>query len=254
MLNKWIPVDKLPVLEADEIQLWRIQLNGDAELCEHYNSLLSLKEQAQANRCRSGQAREHFTVGRACLRILLGNALGIDPGSIEISTGVNGKPEIPNVGGHSIFFNVGHSKNTILIALGHQGALGVDVEYFDRLTNIMEVARYNFTDDETSSLAAIADEETRIQVFYRYWTRKEAIAKADGRGLLLPLSSFDVSHGPAKLHPVRLQESSDDEGKLYFVSDLDLGNEAAGAIAFESPDCRSTELIFPVNDMVHRIP
>jgi 4'-phosphopantetheinyl transferase len=247
MLSNWIPVNALPRLETDEVQLWRIQLDGTSGLSERYNSLLSPSEQAHASRFRLDQAREHFIVGRACLRVLLGNAFGADSSSIEIETGVNGKPETHFFNASNIFFNVAHSKNTILIALGRQGVLGVDVEYFDRLTDIMEVARCNFTEDENASLAAIADWEARTRVFYRYWTRKEAVAKADGRGLLLSLSSFDVSYDSTNLHPVRVSESADEEGKLYFVSDLDLGNEAAGAIALESPSCNVTRLIFPLD-------
>jgi 4'-phosphopantetheinyl transferase len=247
MLSNWIPVDALPPLEADEVQLWRIQLNGTPDPSERYNSLLTSSEQAHGSRFRLDQARQHFIVGRACLRTLLGNAFGADCHSIEIGTGAHGKPETRFFNASKIFFNVAHSKNTILIALGRQGALGVDVEYFDRLTDIMEVARCNFTEDETASLDSIADSEARTRTFYRYWTRKEAIAKADGRGLLLPLSSFDVSHDPTSLHPVRINEFTDDGGKLYFVSDLDLGDEAAGALALESPSCKVTRLIFPLD-------
>jgi 4'-phosphopantetheinyl transferase len=247
MLSNWIPVDALPPLEGDEIQLWRIQLNGTPGLCERYNSLLSPPEQAHASRFRLDQAREHFIVGRGCLRILLGNASGTDSRSIDIGTGAHGKPETHLFNASNIFFNVAHSKNTILIALGRQGVLGVDVEYFDRMTDIMEVARFNFTKGETASLAAIVDMEARKRAFYRYWTRKEAIAKADGRGLLLSLSSFDVSHDSTNLHPVRVRESAEEEGKLYFVSDLELGDEAAGALALESPSCRVARLIFPLD-------
>jgi 4'-phosphopantetheinyl transferase len=246
MLNNWIPVDTLPHLEHDKVQLWRIQLSDATNPNEHYNSLLSPLEQAHAERYRHAQAREHFTIGRACLRILLGNAVGIDSHSVEISAGVHGKPETPAVGGQSIFFNVGHSKDTILIALSRQGALGVDVEYFDRQTDIMEVAHANFMKEEINSLSSIADPKARIRLFYRYWTRKEAVAKADGRGLLLSLSSFDVSHESTNLHPVRVSESPADGGKLYFVSDLDLGSEAAGALALEFSNCRVTRLIFPI--------
>jgi 4'-phosphopantetheinyl transferase len=247
MLSNWIPVDALPPLEADEVQLWRIQLNGTPDLSERYNSLLSSSEQAHGRRFRLDQARQHFIVGRACLRTLLGNAFGADAHSIEIGTGVHGKPETHFFNASKIFFNVAHSKNMILIALGRQGALGVDVEYFDRLTDIMEVARCNFTEDETASLAAIVNSEVRTKTFYRYWTRKEAVAKADGRGLLLSLSSFDVSHDSTSLHPVRVSDSSDEGGKLYFVSDLDLGDKAAGALALESPSCKVTRLIFPLD-------
>ncbi len=234
-------------MEADEVQLWRIQLNGAPSLSERYNALLSPPEQAHASRFRLDQAREHFIVGRACLRTLLGNAFGTDSHSIEIGTGVHGKPETHFFNASNIFFNVAHSKDTILIALGRQGVLGVDVEYFDRPTDIMEVARCNFTEDENISLAAIEDSEARTRAFYRYWTRKEAVAKADGRGLLLPLSSFNVSHDSTNLHPVRVSESPDEVGKLYFVSDLDLGDEAAGALALEAPNCKVTRMLFPLD-------
>jgi 4'-phosphopantetheinyl transferase len=247
MLSNWIPVDVLPALKDGEVQLWQIQLSGKSGLSERYSALLSPSEQAHASRFRHGQAREHFTVGRACLKILLGNALAVDALSIKIETGPNKKPEIRLLNGDNIFFNVAHSKNTILIAFGRQGRVGVDVEYFDRLTDMMEIARSNFTEDEITSLAAIAEPEARNRVFYRFWTRKEAVAKADGRGLLLSLSSFDVSHNSTILHPVRVSEPSDRDGKLYFVSDLDLGDEAAGAIALESPSCKVTRLIFPLD-------
>jgi 4'-phosphopantetheinyl transferase len=246
MLSNWIPVDTLPVLDDNEVQLWRIHPSDAANSGEHYSALLSPLERAHAERYRQAQAREHFIIGRACLRILLGNVIGIDSKSINISAGRHGKPETPPVDGQSIFFNVAHSKDTILIALGRQSALGVDVEYFDRKTDIMEVASSNFTEEETNTLASIADQEVRIRLFYRYWTRKEAVAKADGRGLLLSLSSFDVSHESTHLHPVRLNDSPGKNGTLYYVSDLDLGSEATGALALESSNCRVAEFIFPL--------
>ena len=120
------------------------------------------------------------------------------------------------------------------------------MEYFDRATDIMEVAHHNFTASESRTLAAIADRQIRIETFYRYWTRKEAVLKADGRGLIASLSSFDIAFESVNLHPVRIAESPDDLGKLFFVSDLSLGIEAAaGAIALESPDSPVRQLIFP---------
>jgi 4'-phosphopantetheinyl transferase len=109
----------------------------------------------------------------------------------------------------------------------------------------MEVAQANFTEDETNSLTALTEPKARIRTFYRYWTRKEAIGKADGRGLLLPLASFDVSPASMNSHPIRVSESRDKEGKLYFVTDLDLGDRVAGALALEASESRVKRLIFP---------
>jgi 4'-phosphopantetheinyl transferase len=235
-----------PLLEDDEVHLWRIDLANTAGLTSHYTSLLNPSEQADASRRRAGQVRDHFTIGRACLKILLGNALQMDPREVIIATGIHGKPETPSIGRRSISFNLAHSKDTLLIAIRRHGAVGVDVEYFDRTTDIMEVAQANFTETESDSLRAIADHEARLRTFYSYWTRKEAIGKADGRGLLLPLTSFDVSFEPTNSHPVRVNELAGQQGKLYFVSDLDLGDKATGALALETSTSRVHHLIFPL--------
>ncbi len=246
MPNKWNLVDVLPSLQDDEVHLWRIDLTGTTSPADRYSSLLSAPEQADAARRRVGQTRDHFIIGRACSRILLGDAFGIDPNKVNIAKGRHGKPEVAPIGGSSISFNIAHSKDTVLIALGRQGAVGVDVEYLDRSTNIMEIARGNFTKNEAASLAAIADPEARLSAFYRYWTRKEAIGKADGRGLLLPLTSFDVAFEPIDLRPVCVDESPDRPVKQYFVSDLDLGHKAMGALALETAECRVNRLVFPL--------
>jgi len=245
MSSQWRLITALPPFEDDEVQLWRIDLAAAAGSANQYISILSTSEQADASRRRIGQVRDHFTFGRACLRVLIGNALRIDPRDVTITKGIHGKPETPAIGGCSLSFNLAHSHGTLLVALRQQGAVGVDVEHFDRSTDIMEIAQANFTEDEAGSLAAITDPEARLQLFYRYWTRKEAIGKADGRGLLLPLASFDVAFEPMNSHPIRVTESPGDEGKLYFISDLDLGESVAGALALESSESRVSRMIFP---------
>ena len=38
-----------------------------------------------------------------------------------------------------------------------------------------------------------------LQAFYHYWTAKECLSKADGRGLNLPLASLKIEEGVAFL-------------------------------------------------------
>lgn len=243
MTNQWSLVNRLPPLEDREVHLWRIDLADVPSHIGGYISLLTAGEQAEASRRRIGQVRDHFTIGRACARILIGNALGMNPREINLTKGIHGKPEISAINGHAISFNLAHSQSTLLIALRRNGAIGVDVEYFDRSTDIMEVAHANFTESESKALAAITDPEEQLRTFYRYWTRKEAIGKADGRGLLLPLASFDVSFEPINSRPVPVSEPP---GKLYFVTDLDLGDRIAGALALESHETPIRSMIFPL--------
>ena len=250
LTNQWIPVRHLPQLEDNEVHLWRIDLTDFASHLPQFASLLTPIDQVEAGR-KIGQARDHFTIGRACVRLLIGNALEIDPRELTLIKGAHGKPEILPVAGRNVFFNLAHSKNTLLIALRRHGALGVDVEYLDRSIDVMEVAQANFTKQESNTLAAIADPRTRYITFYRYWTRKESIGKADGRGLLLPLASFDVSFESMHAHPVHLNESPDQDPKLYLVSDLDLGDMATGALALESSPSRIRQLDFSLFSAIY---
>jgi 4'-phosphopantetheinyl transferase len=244
MSSQWNSVHILPHLLAHEVQLWRIDL-GDTFDSAYYASLLTPSELADANRRRAGEVRDHFTIGRACLRVLLGNAVGIDIRDITITKGAHGKPSIPTTGDTRISFNIAHSKNTLLIAIGRQEAIGVDVEYIDRSVDLMEVAQANFTEDEIARLLSIRDKDEQQKTFYTYWVRKEAIAKADGRGLLLAMNSFDVSADSMNHHRVEVKEPG--RSQSYFVSDLELGDEIAGALALTSPECKLHQLIFPLD-------
>jgi 4'-phosphopantetheinyl transferase len=63
------------------------------------------------------------------------------------------------------------------------------------------VAAHHFAEDEQTQLRALPAQQ-QVTGFYLCWTRKEAILKAVGTGLTLPLDSFSVSlrpDAPAKL-------------------------------------------------------
>ena len=67
------------------------------------------------------------------------------------------------------------------------------------------MAENHFSPTELAALSSL-EGEAWLEGFYHCWTRKEAILKAEGVGLNLPLYSFDVSlipGLPAKLLGVR---------------------------------------------------
>jgi len=70
------------------------------------------------------------------------------------------------------------------VALAAHGHVGVDVE---PITASPAVSRWCFDQDEQRLLAEL-DEVSRCREITRSWVRKEAVAKALGMGLSLPLS------------------------------------------------------------------
>jgi 4'-phosphopantetheinyl transferase len=219
----------LPKLQSDTLQLWQLDLADTAGLEPIAERFLTKAEMDRAVRLRAGRVRDQFITTRACLRHLLGSVLGIRPIDVEIENTSYGKPElsIPEV-----FFNVTHSGNTALIAISLLGPIGVDIERINAETDVMELAAHSFSPSEYGTLKSLAPDE-RQQAFFQCWTQKEAVMKADGRGLSIPLSSFEVPVIQATATAVRLEQ-----GQTYFVTNFEIGEGYAGAYAMETiPEC-----------------
>lgn len=87
--------------------------------------------------------------------------------------------------------NVSHTGDYVLAAVGRSGALGIDVER----TQAPPDARALATGLHPTEQLALARLGHAGHAFMRCWTRKEAIAKATGMGLSLPLDTFAVDCG-----------------------------------------------------------
>lgn len=253
MADGWQSVALLPVLEAGELQVWRINLAEATESEDIYQRHLSEEERNRADRLRAGQVRMQFLVARTCLRVLLGNILGLPAGRVPITLSAYGKPETAALDGKPIWFNVAHSRETILIAICREGRVGIDLEYLDRETDVLEVARNSLTGSEFGEIEKTRDPVLRRCRFFRCWTRKEAVVKADGRGLSLPLDSFEVpAMAPARWTPVQLPgglgyTQPAKRPRTLFVSDLALGEGVAGAFAVETDGLRLRTFELPLN-------
>jgi 4'-phosphopantetheinyl transferase len=244
--GEWKSVAMPPLLKENELQLWRIVLDDPAGILPTCTSILSPEEQDRANRRRIGQVRNQFVLARACLRILLGHQLLISPRDVPIVADFHGKPGTPGLNGKKVSYNIAHSQDTILIALCRQGSVGVDVEHIDRAVDIMEIAQEAFNQNETMKLAAVEDPDYRRLAFYRCWTQKEAVVKADGRGLSLLLSTFEVPIHSTRFTPVLISRDSGGQGRLYFVTEIPLGRKGmVGALALESANYQINMLDFP---------
>ena len=202
-----------------------------------------------------------FVVGRATLRILLGHLLSMDPLKVPIITDTWGKPNTPGDSDRLIFYNVAHSSDTVLIALNSGGSVGVDLEKIDRNMEVLEMAPQALGNRPTEQLRLVPSTSSRAEIFYRYWAKREAISKADGRGLLLPMDAFDIplvermdgNDAERVWKTVRVQADPTEAPRHFAVSEIALGKEFAAAIAVEGPVVALRQLVFPVSG-VYRSP
>jgi len=236
--SAWRTTQAIPALLEGELHIWRIDIPGSPSLLDRCLSCLTPEELSRANRRKLPRARHEFILGRGALRILLAAATNLQPQAVPLIAGPNEKPELPNT---NLAFNVTHSAGVILIALRRNGAVGIDLEHINPTMHFAEVAASTFTPTENLHLTSIADPTPRRRAFYQLWTRKESVIKADGRGLTLPLSSFEIP--PSSSQPIAI--TIPHPSKTFYVTDLPIENTFAAAIALDTPANTTKLLLFP---------
>ncbi len=167
---------------------WIIELDRepmDEAALEPELALLSDDERARARRFIRPRDRLRFARTRSALRCILANELGARPETLAFSGIGHGKPVLrPEAGSrsHPLRFNVSHSGGLALIALALGRDVGVDLEEIRPVSLLDRILESYFTSEESSWFRSVAPAD-RERVFFRGWTRKEAILKARGIGL-----------------------------------------------------------------------
>ncbi|MEM4658890.1 MAG: 4'-phosphopantetheinyl transferase superfamily protein, partial [Candidatus Methanosuratincola sp.] len=122
--------------------------------------------------------------------------LACDPASLRFSYGTHGKPHLEC----DLRFNLSHSEGLAAVAVAWGREVGVDIERVREGFSFDELAGRFFSPYEAALISSLAH-ESKMEEFFRLWTRKEAYMKALGVGMSLPLARLDFSHesGGARL-------------------------------------------------------
>jgi 4'-phosphopantetheinyl transferase len=120
-------------------------------------------------------------------------------------------------------FNISHSGNRVVCILGTTARIGIDIEILKPFS--FDGFEQHFTPAEW---AAIHRAISPMAAFFHFWTAKESLIKADGRGLGIPLQELDLT----KPNPIRF------DGSRWSVHNLPLFDDYACHMAIEdhSPD------------------
>ncbi|MFN9708311.1 MAG: 4'-phosphopantetheinyl transferase family protein [Burkholderiales bacterium] len=188
--------------------------------------LLSPSEQKRAYRLKNDQVRAQYINAHAGLRRLLGEQTGTSAYSYEFQAGDFGKPCL--AGPQPLHFNLSHSHHRALVAMSHEGPVGVDIERVQPMPDISDAVQSHFTPAERLQWATLPEVD-QTKAFYQIWTRKEACVKALGWGLNVPLDRIEVgSAGPPK--PLFVEFPSGGRFQLWLES-LPIDSGWAAALA-----------------------
>ena len=177
-------------------ELAMARLDAGPEEVRCLRAWLSDAERQRAERFRFERDRRRFIVARARLRELLAARLDATPQAVEFAYGNNGKPSLAQrYADRGWRFNVAHCDDVALYAFARDGDVGIDIEAIRPVCEADAIAARFFSCREYAAYAALAPRDRPLG-FLECWTRKEAVVKALGDGLCMPLDEFDVSRAP----------------------------------------------------------
>jgi 4'-phosphopantetheinyl transferase len=211
-----------PALNHDEVHLWAWVLESATGDLPAHVEILNRQESERMHAFHFAPDRLRYAVAHANLRRILGGYLQRPPEKICFAANRLGKPELAKEEKSSLHFNLSHTRSIAVLAVAQGQPVGVDVE--DVRPIEPEAAAAHFSAAELSDLSTLQG-DAWLAGFYRCWTRKEAILKAEGVGLHRALDSFDVGllrDEPAELlatrdcfsHPWKLHHLSPAPGTI----------------------------------------
>ena len=180
--------DSLPSIghsERERVDVWLLSTKIDAEQRAFYQRVLSTDERERAGRFRFPTDQDRFIVGRGGLRWILSECMDVDGAKLLFRTGSHGKPFLVDYNSH-VEFNVSHAGDCVLIGITQDAQCGVDIELPHPRVPELEIAERFFCSREVEWMS-----RTKIG-FTRLWTMKEAVMKAVGWGLSIPLNAIDM--------------------------------------------------------------
>jgi 4'-phosphopantetheinyl transferase len=135
----------------------------------------------------------------------LGKDLDQAPGAIQLETGRHKKPTMQNGALGNWHYNISHSGDWILIAIARSG-VGIDVEKMEDHFDYTGMLKRCF------SLPEVRHLQSGFQArdsFYLLWTRKEALLKATGIGLVEHLECIPCMDGAHMVDPGMIGSEED---------------------------------------------
>lgn len=181
--------DVQPFLD-DTVHVYRVQISGNNEKIEACLQYLSQKEIERSNLYRNKIDRDRFVIGRSMVKRLAAEILNKDINLLEITYLENNKPVICNE--ISLQFNLSHSGDFVVLAICKNWETGIDLEQCTNIFKFQPILDYCMSKSEQIK---ILEDKNPINQFLMYWTRKEAILKATGIGILDRLNKFSCLDG-----------------------------------------------------------
>lgn len=217
-----------------EIKYAYLSQDAHEYLLKEYLPKFSMKFQERIRRYRRWQDAQLSLLGR----ILLSDAMEqMGEGSYWEKEMQFTQYDKPYFDKSTIQFNISHSGEMVVCAIGKDSAIGIDIE---RLAKIkVEDFASQMTANEWSRVNGAGN---KLNAFYDYWTQKEAVIKTHGKGLSLPLKSFEITDNIARV-----------EGEVFYLNEIQLDDKYKCYLGLKYEKCEIEVKEILVKDLVRGI-
>ncbi|HEY6978202.1 MAG TPA: 4'-phosphopantetheinyl transferase superfamily protein [Chitinophagaceae bacterium] len=140
-------------------------------------------------RLKRWEDRQATLYGKLLLKKGLEEA-GLDPGLIDLKYTKYGRPYLE----HAFDFNISHSAGYVVCVISTNSKIGIDIEEVKAIQ--IDDFKEHFSKEEWNTITGSDD---KYFWFYYYWTAKEAVIKAEGKGLNLPLKDIIINNSKTKI-------------------------------------------------------
>jgi len=154
-----------------------------------YLNLFPVEIKNKILRLKRWEDRQASLYGKLLLKKGL-EELGLNSSLIDLKYTKYGRPYIEN----NPDFNISHSTCYAVCVISTNSRIGIDMEEIKAIS--LDDFKNQFSTEEWNT---IKDSDDKYFWFYYYWTAKEAVIKAEGRGLNIPLTSITIKNSKTKI-------------------------------------------------------
>lgn len=193
---------------------------------------LDEEERLRWQRFHNPAPQRRFALCRSALRDVLCRYVNCSNEQLAFVAAKHGKP-FAEVDGKPVraSFNVSHSGQHGLVAVALKGRLGVDIEDRAPRRHLQGLIEAVFSSGEQAGFEHL-DESEKLRLFFRFWTLKEALVKAHGKGHSMKVSEIEIPVAMRRGAQSSICQFPQIPGTTWHLEDIGTDDFAA-AVAFE---------------------
>lgn len=149
---------------------------------------INREESLRANKFRFSEDRYTYICCHGLLRSILSEKLQKNPLEIIFNYDRNNKPGLI---GNPYYFNITNDRGAFAFVISKYFYAGIDMEKVNRTIDYLPIINNYFSDKERKII--LESNDRAYEKFILLWTRKEALLKALGTGIINNLTQVEVS-------------------------------------------------------------